>query len=52
MVNEQRGFFSVPHLLYHETFIYNVSDGSPRTSNIIPTAERMAVELLLPVVTI
>ena len=49
MATEQRGFFSVPHLLCHRASVYNVHLRGPVT--ITPIAERLAVELLLPVIT-
>ena len=49
MTMEQWGFFSVLHLLWHETFVYNVHYLGPVT--LTPVAERLAVELSLPVLT-
>ena len=47
MTIEQWGFFSVPHLLWHGVSVYN---GHLR-GLVTPVAERLAVELLLPVFT-
>ena len=47
MAIEQWGFFSVPHLLWHQVFFYNGHLRGPVT--LTPIAERMAVELSLPV---
>ena len=41
--------FSVSHLLWHGTSVYNWL--SPRTVTLTPNAERLAVELSLPVLT-
>ena len=49
MATEKRGFFSVPHLLCHRASVYNVHLRGPVT--ITPIAERLTVELLLPVFT-
>ena len=46
---EQWGFFSVPHLFWHGTFVYNVRLRGPVTLTLI--AERLAAELSLPVFT-
>ena len=45
MVNKHWGFFSVPHLLWHRTSIYNGHLRGPVT--LTPIAERLAVELSL-----
>ena len=47
MAIEQWGFFSVPHLLWHQVSFYNGHLRGPVT--LTPIAERMAVELSLPV---
>ena len=47
---EQWGFFSVPHLLWHGRTLYNGHLRGPVTLK--PVAERLAVELSLPVLTI
>ena len=47
MAIEQRGFFSVPHLLWHVASVYNGHLRGPVT--LTPTAERLALELSLPV---
>ena len=49
MAIEQWGFFSVPHLLWQGTSVYNGHLRGPVTLS--PFAERLAVELLLPVFT-
>ena len=49
MANEQWGFFSMPHLLWHGTSVYNDHLRGPVTLTLI--AERLAVELSLPVFT-
>ena len=49
MTIEQWGFFSVPHLLRHGASIYNGHLREPVT--LTPIAERLAVELSLPVFT-
>ena len=41
------GFFSVSHLLWHGTLVYNVHLRGPMT--LTPNAERLAVERSLPV---
>ena len=46
---EQWGFFSVPHLLWYGTSVYNCRHRGPVT--LTPIAERLAAELLLPVFT-
>ena len=46
---EQWGFFSVPHLLWHGTSVYNGNLQGPVT--LTPIAKRLAVELSLPVFT-
>ena len=46
---EQWGFFSVPHLLWHGTSVYNGHLGGPVT--LTPIAKRLVVELSLPVFT-
>ena len=46
---EQWGQFSVPHLLWHETSVYNGYLRGPVTFT--PIAERLAVEVSLPVLT-
>ena len=43
MAIEQWGFFSVPHLLWHKTSVYNGHLRGPVT--LTPVAERLAVEL-------
>ena len=47
MVIEQWGFFNVPHLLWHKPTLYNCHLRGPVT--LTPVAERLAVELSLPV---
>ena len=47
MAIEQWGFFSVPHLLWHGTTVYKGHLRGPVT--LTPIAERLAVELSLPV---
>ena len=47
MAIEQWGFFSVPHLLWHGASVYNGHLRGPVT--LTPIAERLAVELSLPV---
>ena len=49
MAIEQCGFFNMPHLLRHGVSIYNSHLREPVTLTSI--AERLAVELSLPVVT-
>ena len=49
MAIEQRGFSSVPHLLWHGASLYNGHLWGPVT--LTPIAERLAVELTLPVFT-
>ena len=49
MVIKQWGFFSVPHLFWHGTFVYNVRLRGPVT--LTPISERLAAELSLPVFT-
>ena len=49
MVIEQWGFFSVPHLLWHGASVNNGHLRGPVT--LTPIAERLAVELSLPVLT-
>ena len=49
MAIEQWGFFSVPHLLWHGTSVYNRY--LQRPVKLTPIAERLAVELSLPVFT-
>ena len=49
MAIEQWVFFSVPHLLWHRASVYNGHLQRPRT--LTPIAERLAVELSLPVFT-
>ena len=49
MAIEQWGFFSVPHLLWHKTSVYNGHLRGPVT--LTPVAERLAVESSLPVLT-
>ena len=46
MAIEQWGFFSVPHLLWHEASVHNGHLRGPETLK--PIAERVAVELSLP----
>ena len=46
---EEWGFFSVPHLLWYGPTVYNGHLRGPVT--LIPVAERLAVELSLPVFT-
>ena len=46
---EQWGFFSVPHLMWHGASVYNGHLRGPVT--LTPIAERLAVELSLPVLT-
>ena len=47
MAIEQWGFYSVPHLLWHGTFVFNGHLRGPVTFTLI--AERLAVGLSLPV---
>ena len=47
MAIEQLGLFNVPHLLWHEASVYNGHLRRPVT--ITPNAERVVVELTLPV---
>ena len=49
MAIEQWGFISVPHLLWHGASVYNGHLRGPMT--LTPIAERLAVELSLPVFT-
>ena len=49
MAIEQWGFFGVPHLLWHETSVYNGHLQGPVT--LTPNAEPFGMELLLPVLT-
>ena len=49
MAIEQWGFFSVPHLLWHGTSVYNSHLRGPAT--LTPIAERLEVELSLLVIT-
>ena len=49
MAIEQWGFFCVPHLLWHGASVYNGHLRGPVT--LTPIAERLAVELSLPVFT-
>ena len=49
MAIEQWGFLSVPHLLWHGASVYNGHLRGPVT--LTPIAERLAVELSLPVFT-
>ena len=49
MAIEQWGLFSVPHLLWHGAPVYNGHLRGPVT--LTPIAERLAVELSLPVLT-
>ena len=49
MVVEQWGFFSVPHLLWHEASVYNGHLRGPLT--LTPIAERLTVELKIPILT-
>ena len=49
MAYKQWGFFSVPHLLWHGASVYNGYLRGPMT--LTPIAERLAVELSLPVFT-
>ena len=49
MVIEQWGFFNVPQLLWHGPTVYNGHLQRPVT--LTPVAERLAVELPLPVFT-
>ena len=49
MAIEQWGFLSVPHLLWHGASVYNGHLWGPVT--LTPIAERLAVELSLPVFT-
>ena len=49
MAIEQWGFFNVPHLLWHGPTLYNGYLRGPVT--LTPIAERLAVELSLPVFT-
>ena len=49
MAIEQWGFFRVPHLLWHGASVYNGHLRGPVT--LTPIAERLAVELSLPVFT-
>ena len=41
------GFLSLPHLLWHRVSVYNTHLRGPMT--LTPVAERLAMELLLPV---
>ena len=50
MVIEQREFFSEPHLLWHWISVYNGHPRGPVT--LTPIAERLTVELSLPVFTV
>ena len=50
MAIEQWGFFSVPHLLWHGVSVYNYHLRGPVP--LTPIAERLAVELSLPLFTI
>ena len=47
MAIEQSGFFSVPHLLWHEASVFNCHLRGP--VKLTPIAERLALELPLPV---
>ena len=49
MAIEQWGFLSVPHLVWHRPYFYNDHIRGPATDT--PIAERLAVELSLPVFT-
>ena len=49
IVIEQSGFLSVLHLLWHGTSVYNGHHRGPMT--LTPVAERLVVELSLPVFT-
>ena len=49
MAIEQWGFFSVPHLRWHGPTLYSCHFRGPVT--LTPVAERLAVELSLPVLT-
>ena len=49
LCNEQWGFFSMPHLLWHGASIYNGHHRGPVTLK--PIAERWAGELSLPIFT-
>ena len=49
MAIEQWGFFSVPHWLWHRASVYNGHVRGPVT--LTPIADRLAVELSLPVFT-
>ena len=49
MALEQWGFFSMPHLLWHGTFVCNDHLREPVT--LTPIAEHLAVELSLPIFT-
>ena len=49
MAIEQWGFFNMPHLLWHWPTLYNGHLRGPVT--LTPFAERLAVELSLPVFT-
>ena len=46
---EQWGFFNVPHILWHGASVYNCHLREPVT--LTSNAERLTVELLLPVLT-
>ena len=49
---EQWGFFSVPHLLWHGASVYMYNGHLRGPVTLAPIAERLAVELSLPVFTI
>ena len=49
MVIEEWGFFSVQHILWHGTYVYNGHIRGPVT--LTPIAERLTVHLSLPVLT-
>ena len=51
MAIEQWGFFNVPHLLWHGASVFNGYLRGPVTLIHVPNAERLAVELSLPVFT-
>ena len=49
MVFEQWGFFSMPHLLWHGSSVYNGHLRGPLT--LTPIAERLTVKLKIPILT-
>ena len=49
MAIEQWGFFNMPNILWHKAFVYNSHLRDPVT--LTPIADRLAVELSLPVFT-